>query len=145
SQTLATQSYNATTKLSTVQLWDVASGQLKATLKDAYGPVFSADSKTLATGGNDNMRLWDVASGQLKATLKDARGPLVFATDGKTLATRDATGKLLLWDVALARPMAITAQTSLAQFPPWVAHPFSWSDQTSPEVSLLDPFDEHVL
>ena len=49
-----------------------------------------------------------------------------------------------LWEVALSRPILLTAQTSLAQFPPWLAHPFS-ANWPSPEVSLLDPFDEHVL
>ena len=58
-----------------VQLWDVASGQLKATLKGAsLSLAFSPDSQTLATVGavGATVRLWDVASGQLKATLKDA-------------------------------------------------------------------------
>ena len=54
SKTLATASYNTTTRPYTVQLWDVASGQLKATLKDAAGPLaFSPDGETLATGGYD--------------------------------------------------------------------------------------------
>src|SRR5204863_4394909 len=99
-----------------------------------------------ATRYGDGVRLWDVASGHLKATLKDAGDMFAFSTDGRTLATRYASGKLLLWDISLARPMTLTAQTSLAQFPPWLAHPFSWSpDRMSREVSLLDPFDEHVL
>jgi WD40 repeat protein len=142
SKTLASGTYN----YSVVQLWDAASGQLKATLAGAFVPfAFSADGQTLATGSSDQtVRLWDVASGQLKATLPDAYPPLAFSTDGKTLATRDGSRHLHLWDVATGSPITLTAQTSLAQFPPWLAHPFSWSQGAS-EVSLLDPLDEHVL
>ena len=60
--------------------------------------------------------------------------------DGRALATRDGSRHLHLWDVASASPILITAQTSLAQFPPWVAHPFSWRPY-EPEVSLLDPIE----
>src|SRR5262249_55730228 len=90
-------------------------------------------------------RLWDVASGQLQATLQghtSAVTTLAFSPDGKTLATRDDLGKLLLWDVALGTSIPITSQTRLAQFPPAIAHPVS-SD--GPAVSLLDPRDGHVL
>lgn len=93
------------------------------------------------------MQLWDVGSGLLKTTLEgEAYAPFAFSPDGKTLATRDGSPQLRLWDVALVSPILLTAQTSLAQFLPWLAHPFSWSSESpSPEVSLLDPFDEHVL
>src|SRR5262249_62280472 len=133
-----------------VQLWDVASGQLRTTLTDAAPPfAFSPNGQTLATSGVLVARLWDVASGQLKAvTLKGDSWPrqLAFSTDGRALATRDDSGKLRLWDVASASPITITAQTSLAQFPPWLAHPFSrGSYGGAPRVSLLDPFDGHVL
>src|SRR5437870_4882184 len=44
-QTLATGGNDQTARL-----WDVATGQLKATLKGAQGFAFSPDGKTLATG-----------------------------------------------------------------------------------------------
>jgi hypothetical protein len=91
-----------------------------------------------------------VASAQLKATLMGAGDPLAFSADSKTLATRDGSHHLHLWNAASASPITITAQTSLAQLPAWLTHPFSWSPPgsgrpLSPEVSLLDPVDEHVL
>src|SRR5207249_2624548 len=68
-------------------LWDVASGQLKATLQGAGGSLaFSPDGKTLAADD----QLWDVVSGQLRATLQgDTKGvtSLAFAPNGQTLAT----------------------------------------------------------
>ncbi len=137
SKTLAAPDYYGAREPGTVRLWDAASGQLKATLTGAFVPLtFSPDSKTLATVAAGGVGLWDVASGRLKATLPATQ--LAFSTDGKTLATRGYSGPLHLWDVALASPIPITAQTSLAQFSPWLTHPFSWS---GPGVSLLDPVD----
>jgi WD40 repeat protein len=167
-QTLAASSYDAwnPSDAGTVRLWDVATRQLKATLKGGAGQLaFSPDSRTLATANYDTsgyiVRFWDVAGGRLKAALTDAGFPLsysgygvtlatlAFSTDGKTLVTRDGSRHLHLRDVASASPILITAQTSLAQFPSWVAHPFSWSPPwfgpLSPDVSLLDPCDGHVL
>src|SRR5437899_3045743 len=68
-QTLATGGWESTTRVGTVRLWDVPTGQVKATLNGAQGFAFSPDGKTLATvtrpdyNGNFALRLWDVASG----------------------------------------------------------------------------------
>src|SRR5207248_2011885 len=121
SKTLATGGYDDN-RDPVVQLWDVASGQLKATLKPSLNYLdslaFSADGKTLATGGpGENspraVLLWDLPTGQLKAVLKGAsrdsgydtayyRAPLAFSPDGRTLATTSAddNSQVLFWDVA---------------------------------------------
>ena len=58
--------------------------------------AFSPDSKTLASGGADNVvRLWDVATGKETAVLKghtDYVCAAAFSPDGKTLATGSFDG-----------------------------------------------------
>ena len=78
----------------TVQLWDVATGQVKATFTEhtdsAHSIMFSPDGTTLASGSWDKtVRLWDVATGQLKETLEghtDGVNSIAFSPDGTTLA-----------------------------------------------------------
>jgi len=107
-----------------VTLWDVASGNEKATLKgheEIRSVAFSSDGKTLAAGPgtgtglsanmdppnyNPTVRLWDVASGQGKATLHGHTGSVfsvVFSPDGKNLAVASrgkGIGEIRVWDVA---------------------------------------------
>ena len=90
----------------TVGLWEVNTGQLKATLAghtyDVYSIAFSPDGRTLASGGGDNMvRLWDIATGRLQATLightVDVHS-VVFNPAGTLLASGSADGTILLWE-----------------------------------------------
>ena len=101
----------------TIRLWNVLTGELKNTFTGHTDGVnciaFSADGKTLASGGGDStIRFWDPHTGQHRTTLIGHEGPVVriaFSPDGKTLAS--TTGYIIyrrgrkpdyaiwLWDI----------------------------------------------
>ncbi|MEO2003239.1 MAG: WD40 repeat domain-containing protein, partial [Candidatus Poribacteria bacterium] len=91
----------------TVRLWDVASRQEIATLRQHGNFVaFSPDGSTLASGSRDyTVRLLDVASQQEIATLQQHGTFVVFSPDGSTLASGAgaASRSVKLWDVATQR------------------------------------------
>ena len=98
-KTLATASQRTAEDGGTAKLWDVATGQERATLEPRLGAIwtsaFSPDGRTFATGGGTwneigGVKLWDVATGQELATLQQAPNPilcLAFSPDGTILAT----------------------------------------------------------
>jgi WD40 repeat protein len=92
-----------------VTLWDVQTGEVRATCGGAACLDFSPDSRTLATGG-DPIRLWDVPTGKEQAAFpgqKEETTSLAFSPDGRTLTA--ASGKRVTrWDVA-----TLTEQASL--------------------------------
>lgn len=108
-RTLATGSHG-----NTLNLWDVATGQVKAALEGHSGSVnavdFSPDGRFLASGSEDNtLKLWDVATGQIKATLRahtDSISAVAFGPDGRTLASASSDDTVKLWDVATGRVTA---------------------------------------
>ena len=79
----------------TVRIWDVASGQERATLARHTSWVtalaVAPDGSWLASGSRDEtVRIWDAASGQERATLKGHTGQVAavaVAPDGSWLAT----------------------------------------------------------
>jgi WD40 repeat protein len=87
--------------LANVQLWDVATGTVRHTLKGhSEFVVFSPDG-TLATGSWENVKLWDVTTGvELRTLPADRVGAAAFSSDGKTLATGGKDNTIKLWDVA---------------------------------------------
>jgi RNA polymerase sigma factor (sigma-70 family) len=94
----------------TMQLWDLTTGKAKRIAggdqQHLSSVAFTADSKTLATIGRQEVRFWDTASGRERGRLKGEGwsfnpSAVSFAPDGKTLAAmEDLGGAIHLWDVA---------------------------------------------
>ncbi|MEJ7710645.1 MAG: WD40 repeat domain-containing protein [Pyrinomonadaceae bacterium] len=89
-------------------LWDVATGQLKATLGRQKGlvvtAVFSPDGQMVATAGSEDKtaKMWDAATSQLQASLTGHRAGIydvIFSPDGRMLATAGQGNTTLLWNV----------------------------------------------
>ena len=90
-----------------VQLWDVDTGELKATLQEneehVNSVVFSPNGRTVASGSKDAaIRLWDVESATLTAKLightREVKS-VAFSLDGKTVASGSRDRTVRLWDV----------------------------------------------
>jgi WD40 repeat protein len=98
----------------TVKLWDVETGELRATLvghTDAVSCLdFSPDGRTVASGGHDfQLKLWDAATGELKATLPGHQGRVrcvTFSPDGQKLASGAEDTAIRLWDVKTGQSTA---------------------------------------
>jgi DNA-binding beta-propeller fold protein YncE len=78
----------------TVRLWDVESGQHKATLQGAgqvNAAAFSSDGRALATAEINTVRLWDVKTGKVSTELfvKGGARSVSFSPNGKHLVVGD--------------------------------------------------------
>jgi WD40 repeat protein len=104
-----------------VRLFDVATGQERATLKHdgtAHSVLFSPDGKLLASRDGGAAKLWDLGTGNVRTIIQAGDGLDVycvsFSPDGWTLAivmgSREfggAHGEVNLWDARLGRVQAV--------------------------------------
>ncbi len=78
--------------------------------KEVRSVVFSPDSRTLASGGDDyEIRLWDIETGQVKAILEGHKSiipSMGFSPDGSTLASGSWDETIRLWDADTGQPKA---------------------------------------
>ncbi len=89
----------------TIKLWDVKSGEVKATLSEhshwVMSVAWSPDGETLASGSSDDtIKLWDAKSGEVKATLTHSGTveSVAWSPDGETLASGSWDKTVKLWD-----------------------------------------------
>lgn len=90
-----------------VQIWDVATGQIRQTLSELSDIVsdttFSPDGSLLAGISFDGtIQIWEVASGtrlQILNGQADGGRRIAFAPDGSRLATATSDGGITIWGV----------------------------------------------
>ena len=97
----------------TIRIWAIASGEIKATIKNHSEVVrsvaYTSDGTVLGSASDDGtIKVWDVAMGRQRISVRSHSGLLGIAFGaGDTILTsvsRDGTVKL--WDVATAREEA---------------------------------------
>ncbi len=139
-----------------VRLFEVASGKVIQSMRGhtslAVSVAFSADGKVVATGGDQHdqtVRLWDVRTGKVLSS-SNAGGIVLgvtFSPDGKTVATAQGDGRVLLWDVLTGEEIRALApacaKNSLPFFSPdgrflVCAGANDKDDRHIPEVKLWD-------
>ena len=105
----------------TVKLWETASGkaigrplQHRAAEAGFFSVAFSPDSKTVATGGEDEIaHLWDATTGATIGQPMRHQGKVwavAFSPDGNMLLTGSVDGTVRLWDAVTGRPIGTPLQ-----------------------------------
>ena len=98
----------------TLRVWDLATGEPRATVTDRTGGVWSwavtGDGATAISLSASTLRVWDVATGRPRATLTghtNGISSMAVTPDGATAISGGAEGTLRVWDVATGRSRAI--------------------------------------
>ncbi len=95
-----------------IQVWELATGQAVVRLpaKDFAQLAFSPDSRTLVTVGPKDIQVWEIVTAKelyrqpVPGHLTNRYGcPLVFAPDGRTLATALEDTTIAIWDLSTIR------------------------------------------
>jgi RNA polymerase sigma factor (sigma-70 family) len=92
-----------------VQMWDVAMAKALFTVDATmhYGPIFTADGKTLAILASwQTIRFWDTTTGRERGRTegKGDYASIALSPDGKWLAAADRHGSAFhIWDVATGK------------------------------------------
>ncbi len=110
---------DSSNRLSVVQLWDTASGRWLENLASEPLPgvaslAASPDGRLLAVGfqGDRPIEIRQVPGGRLMQELFPARASgqvsdMAFSTDGRRLVDARNSGKVVLWDLASAKPLRV--------------------------------------
>jgi WD40 repeat protein len=102
------------TRVSAVEIWDLATQKKVATLLGhtwaVISAAFSPDGKTLASCSADtSIRFWDTTTWKEilpSLTLKEFGHSLAFSPNGRTLASDSRDGTVKLWNVATRHELA---------------------------------------
>lgn len=109
---------------SKIKLWNLATGELEATLdyheRGVFAVVISPDGKTLAsTSWDKTIKLWDLPSGDLIDTLTGHSGSVraaVFTSDSQTLISCSFDETIKIWDVTQGKLIKTLADYSSAVY-----------------------------
>jgi WD40 repeat protein len=102
---------------SSIQLWDINTGQVNQISEDAYNIVFTPSGKTLILANNETIKLWDIEENTVKYRLLEVNNlevdksvlgyffitGLALDSTGKILATAHYGGDVWLWDMELGK------------------------------------------
>ncbi|NEP76760.1 MAG: tetratricopeptide repeat protein [Okeania sp. SIO3B3] len=99
----------------TIKVWDMATGNLKATLSGHTSWIrsvaISPDGQTIVSGSYDKtIKVWDMAKGNLKATLSghtDNVNSVAISPDGQTIVSGSDDKTIKVWDLGTGNLKAI--------------------------------------
>ncbi|PLS76903.1 MAG: hypothetical protein CYG59_26615, partial [Chloroflexi bacterium] len=97
--------------LGDVEVWQMPGDNLlhRFAHRLSQSVAFSPNGTLLAAGSQEGVRIWDVETGAVVQTVQRKSAPIVrvvFAPDGKTLATGSAGGDVQVWNISDGRRLA---------------------------------------